>query len=73
MKIKKGMWVVHQGQTGIAFAVDGSAVEVHNVNESGFTFGREVVSDSALRLAEPSEIPATRRPERSSATGIRSL
>lgn len=63
MKIRKGMWVVHEGEVGIVSAVDSVAAEVHYVNEAGATIGRQVVGAASLRQARLEEIPEPRRPE----------
>jgi hypothetical protein len=61
--VRKGMWVVVDDKVGIVASIDGSALEIHFVDEVGNTFLHSLVPTGTVRQATYEEIPEERRPD----------
>lgn len=65
--IRVGSWVVWEGKVGISHPGIDGLVEVHLVNDKGETYLQTLQPVSDLRKARVSEIPACRRPDKTTA------
>ena len=66
MNLRKGMWVIHADGIAIVSALTPVAAEIHFVDAAGITVETAVVPLSELSQAKLSNIPASRRPDKTS-------
>lgn len=70
MKIRKGMWVLHEGKTAIVANLDAVAAEIHFTNPAGLSIANTIVAVGELTQATLAAIPAPRRPAAAAAARL---